>query len=259
MSGTLVVKVGGSCLTDLPPPWWDDLARQARDRRLLLVHGWSGPLRRLDPRHGTPSAFLLDRFGNRSRWTTETVLRDIEKVSDLIADEMTGLLRARGVTLTRCPGSDGLLRAGPGERWWWRDKQLVELDNLVGPIVGVNLDRLPDGSSCLLITPLARDPAGRVVNSDADRAAAALAGAAGADCLVLVTDVPYVLREGTPIRHLNAAQARDFRDRGATGGMRKKLRAAGEALAAGVEQVVLGNASVSELIDGTSGTSITKN
>jgi len=44
----------------------------------------------------------------------------------------------------------------------------------------------------------------------------------------------------------------------ATGGMRKKLRAAGEALERGAGRVVIGSAPVSELLAGRAGTAITR-
>ena len=59
---------------------------------------------------------------------------------------------------------------------------------------------------------------------------------------------PYLLIDGEPVRRISAAAAAAFRDKGATGGMRKKLRAAGEGLDEGVERVVIGSAPVSELL-----------
>jgi [amino group carrier protein]-L-2-aminoadipate 6-kinase len=254
----VVVKLGGSCVDDLSAAWWDDLAEIARGG-LLLVHGWSGPLQRLDPRHATATAFLRDRYGNRSRLTTPEVLRDIETVSETVCTSIIGLLGRRGVAVQRITGSDGLLRTGPGERLWWQDGQLVEMDNLVGPITGVATQHLmtPGRATGIVVTPLAVDPRGRVVNTDADRAAAALAGAVGASTLVLVTNVPHFILDGKPVRHLTGPGATTYRDQVATGGMRKKLRAATEALDAGTGNVVLGNARVTDLLAGRSGTVIT--
>ncbi|MGW6919256.1 amino acid kinase family protein [Kitasatospora sp. NPDC054939] len=257
-----VVKLGGSCLEELSAAWWDDLAALARGGPVVLVHGWSRPLRRLHERYRDPSALLRDRYGNQSRWTTPEVLADIAVVSAELGAGVLGRLAERGVRAARLTGSDGLLQAGPGERWWWRGQELVELDNLVGPITGVDpaplrAAGLAPGRS-VLVTPLARDPDGRVVNTDGDRAAAAVAGGARAGALALVTDVPFVLVEGEPVRHFTAKEAADFRDRGATGGMRKKLRAAGEALDRGVPRVIIGNAPVSELLSGGTGTVITR-
>ncbi|MFC5143304.1 acetylglutamate kinase [Streptomyces aureoversilis] len=255
-----VVKLGGSCLDDMTDAWWDDLAAHGRTTPLVLVHGWSKPLRLLDPRYTEPSAILRDRYGNQSRWTTPEVIEDIKTVSDAMGEQVFARLESRGITAERLVGSDGLVQAGEGERWWWRGKELVELDNLVGPITDVDpsaLKNLQPGH-CYLVTPLARNTAGQEVNTDADRAAAAIAGATGASSLVLVTDVPHLLIDGEPVRRITAADAAAFRDRGATGGMRKKLRAAGEALDGGVERAVIGSAPVTELLAEHTGTVITR-
>ncbi|MFD3562903.1 acetylglutamate kinase [Streptomyces sp. NPDC058686] len=254
-----VVKLGGSCLDDLDGSWWDDLARHGRDRPLVLVHGWSKPLRRLSARYSEPSAILRDRYGNQSRWTTPEVIDDIKAVSAELAADVLGRLEDRGITAERLLGSDGLVSAGEGERWWWREKQLVELENLVGPITGVDVTPLKSlrPGHAHLVTPLARNAAGQEVNTDADRAAAAIAGATGATDLVLVTDVGHLLIDGEPVRLISGPAAAAFRDKGAKGGMRKKLRAAGEALDHGVERVVIGSAAVTELLDGRTGTVIT--
>ncbi|MEV7980164.1 acetylglutamate kinase [Streptomyces sp. NPDC086519] len=256
----LVVKLGGSCLDTLAEDWWDDLAGHGRVRPLVLVHGWSKPLKRLSSRYTDPSAILRDRYGNQSRWTTPEVIEDIKTVSADLGKEVIARLESRGLTAERLIGSDGLVGASEGERWWWRGKELVELENLVGPITGVDaslLGELRPGHSHL-VTPLARNGAGQEVNTDADRAAAAVAAAAGAGDLVLVTDVTHLLIDGEPVSSITAEAAAGFRDRGATGGMRKKLRAAGEALDGGVERVVIGSAPVTELLAGRTGTVITR-
>lgn len=255
-----VVKLGGSCLDDMSDDWWDDLAEHGRTHPLILVHGWSKPLRELSARYTEPSAILRDRYGNQSRWTTPEVIDDIKTVSDALGRDVTDRLARRGITVERLVGSDGLVSAAAGERWWWRDKQLVELDNLVGPITGVDPGRFTNlkPGHCYLVTPLARNSEGQEVNTDADRAAAAIAGASSATSLTLVTDVAHLLIDGEPVRQITAEAAGEFRDRGATGGMRKKLRAAGEALDRGVERVIIGSAPVSHLLAENTGTVITR-
>ena len=255
-----VVKLGGSTLDAMSEAWWDDLAEHGRSHPLVLVHGWSKPLRELRREYAEPSAILRDRYGNQSRWTTPTVIADIKQVSAGIAEQVGGLLGARGIATEHLIGSDGLVNAGEGERWWWQGKQLVELENLVGPITGVEpalLKGLRPGH-CLLVTPLARNAAGQEVNTDADRAAAAVSAAASAEDLVLVTDVTHLLIDGEPVSRISAKAAAAFRDKGATGGMRKKLRAAGEALDGGVERVVIGSAPVTDLLAARTGTVITR-
>lgn len=255
----LAVKLGGSCIEGLDGGWWDDLARHGRERPLILVHGWSKPLSRLRPQGTGPAAILRDRYGNQSRWTTPEVIDDIKAVSAELSQDILARLEGRGITVRRLLGSDGLVNAGPGERWWWRDKQLVELENLVGPITSVNSAQMADlrpGRGCL-VTPLARNAVGQEVNTDADRAAAAIAGATGATELVLVTDVAHLMIDGKPVPQIAAPAAAEFRDKGATGGMRKKLRAATEALELGLTRVVIGSAPVTELLAARAGTIIT--
>ena len=258
--GPLVVKLGGSTLDAVSASWWDDLAAHAHLQPLILVHGWSKPLREFNPRYSQPSAILRDRYGNQSRWTTPEVIEDIKTVSAGVAADVTDRLARRGITTERVLGSDGLIRAGEGERWWWREKQLVELTNLVGPITAVDPRALPDlrPGHCHLITPLARNSADLEVNTDADRAAAAVAVATAATSLTLVTDVAHLLIDNEPVRRITAEAATAFRDRGATGGMRKKLRAAGEALDGGLERVVIGSAPVSDMLAERTGTVITR-
>ena len=55
-----VVKLGGSCLEDMDDAWWEDLAGHARENPLVLVHGWSKPLKRLASRYREPSAVLRE-------------------------------------------------------------------------------------------------------------------------------------------------------------------------------------------------------
>ena len=256
----VVVKLGGSCLENLDAAWWDDLAAHGRERPLILVHGWSKPLKRLNPRYTEPSAILRDRYGNQSRWTTPEVIEDIKTVSAEMAEAVLGLLEARGISAARLLGSNGLVYAGEAERWWWQGKQLVELENLVGPITDVDPTPLKDlrPGHAHLVTPLARNKAGLEVNTDADRAAAAVAGAVHASDLILVTDVQHLLIDGNPVRALTAEAAAAFRDKGATGGMRKKLRAAGEAIEQGVGRVVIGSAPVTDLLTAQTGTIISR-
>jgi acetylglutamate kinase/acetylglutamate/LysW-gamma-L-alpha-aminoadipate kinase len=59
------------------------------------------------------------------------------------------------------------------------------------------------------------------------------------------------------VRELNTETARKYRDSVVTGGMRKKLRAATEALEAGVSSVVLGNGTISDMLSADTGTMIT--
>ena len=89
-----------------------------------------------------------------------------------------------------------------------------------------------------MVGPLATEQgASSFLNVNADDAAAALAGALGADELVFLTDVPGVLDEhGALIPTLRASAPPSS----ASGGMLPKLEAAAAALSAGVLRVWIG-------------------
>ena len=92
-----------------------------------------------------------------------------------------------------------------------------------------------------VVSPLAVSSDGIALNVDADRAAAMLAGAVKAEQLIILTNVPGLMRsfpdETTLIPHLEKnglEQALSF----AEGRMKKKVLGASEALDLGVGKVV---------------------
>ena len=93
---------------------------------------------------------------------------------------------------------------------------------------------------------------------NADSAASALAGALGAKRLVFLTDVEGVLdADGKLIERLDARAARALLATPAvTGGMKPKLRAALEAVDAGVSEVLVAGPSLhrAALLEGKGGT-----
>jgi acetylglutamate/LysW-gamma-L-alpha-aminoadipate kinase len=88
---------------------------------------------------------------------------------------------------------------------------------------------------------------GQPVNADADRAAAAVAAAMDAEALVILSNVPGLLRDVDDPDSLVSSIARDQIDRSmdlAKGRMRKKVLGAKEALEMGVPKVIFASASV---------------
>lgn len=254
----LVVKVGGSCLEELEPEWWDRLAELCRPAtKLVVVHGWSRMVSAETP-EGQPD-FIVDKHGFRSRYTTPAVLEQIVRVSGELRGRIAAALRERGLDVGEADGAESdLLHAEVRQNMWWVGEELVPLTNLVGPVREVDrsrLDVLLAEHDAVVVTPLAKTPDHPRVNTDADRAAAAIAGAGGAERLVLVMDADAVLADGEPVRHATRSDLNPLAKH-ATGGMSKKLRAVEEAFAGGVEQVAIGRAPVPELIAGHAGTLI---
>lgn len=97
-----------------------------------------------------------------------------------------------------------------------------------------------------VVSSLAVDESGELVNCNADTAAGALAGALDAEALVLLSDVDQVrselLDERSSLSHVSAAQVRDLISSGAAReGMVPKLNAALDALDAGATRVLMAN------------------
>ena len=119
------------------------------------------------------------------------------------------------------------------------------------------LHQLLDAGYMPVIAPLALSHEGECLNVDGDRAAAAVASALHASALVLLTNVPGLLRNpddpSTLIRAIPAAQLTDSMEY-ARGRMRKKLLGAQEALHGGVPRVLIA-ASLQDALNGA-GTTI---
>ncbi|GAA2340068.1 hypothetical protein GCM10010170_022690 [Dactylosporangium salmoneum] len=254
----MVAKVGGSVLEALPPPWWDDAAAVARGRGLVLVHGWSAPLRAAQLAAGRQPLVLTSQHGRRSRFTDAEVLGDIRRTSAGLTALAAREMSARGATVAMVDAAAArILTAEVRPQRWWVDGELRRLENLVGPVRAVDavaLARWRRAVDALVVTPLAVAPGHPAVNTDADRAAAWIATALGAPELVFVTDVPGVLIDGAVRRRLRAGEADAAAE--ASGGMRKKLDAATAALGRGLTRAVIGRAPIGELLAGRAGTEV---
>ena len=99
----------------------------------------------------------------------------------------------------------------------------------------------------LAITPPAISYAGEAINVDGDRAAAVIAAALKADRLIILSNVPGLLRDVknessliTQVKKENVESAMAF----AEGRFKKKVMGATEALGEGVGQVVFADARI---------------
>ena len=99
-----------------------------------------------------------------------------------------------------------------------------------------------------LLPPLAADEAGTdALNVDGDRMAAAAASALGADVLVILSNVPGLLRDGSdPDSLVDRAglDEWDVLESYAKGNMKRKLLAAKEALLGGVPRSIIADSRV---------------
>jgi acetylglutamate/LysW-gamma-L-alpha-aminoadipate kinase len=123
-------------------------------------------------------------------------------------------------------------------------RRLVLRDDWTGTVDQVNTDllRLLLGAGYLpVLTPPGSSERGEAINVDGDRAAAAVAAAFGAEALVILSNVPGLLKtfpdESTLIREIPRARAAEFLEV-AQDRMKKKVLGAIEALEDGVAKVI---------------------
>jgi acetylglutamate/LysW-gamma-L-alpha-aminoadipate kinase len=246
----IVVKIGGTSGVNFDTVTGDIAAHVKAGHKLVVVHGGSGETNAISEQLGHPAQFVTSPSGYTSRYTDRATLEIFAmvtsgKINTLIVERLQKL----GVNALGLSGVDGrLMEARRKEAIRIIDpasgKQRVLRDDFTGKIEQVNaalLRLLVEAGYTLVIAPLAISPEGDALNVDADRAAAMVAGAIGADQLILLSNVPGLLRqfpdESTLIRHIakdRVEQSLEF----AEGRMKKKVLGASEALGLGVRQVV---------------------
>ena len=108
---------------------------------------------------------------------------------------------------------------------------------------------LLDAGYLPVLTPPGSSDKGEAINVDGDRAAAMVAAAFNAEALVILSNVPGLLREfpdeSTLIREIPRARADQFMQY-AEGRMKKKVMGAVEAIGQGVQQVIFADGRVDQ-------------
>jgi [amino group carrier protein]-L-2-aminoadipate 6-kinase len=243
---TIVVKVGGAAGNSLGPA----LADLAGRHDYVLVHGGSDRVDRLGDALGRPSEYYTSPSGVVSRRSDPAHLEVVVMaLAGTVQTELVAALARLGVRAVGLSGVDGgllLARRKEGMRAVVDGHVVRVTDDWSGAIERVHVDLL---RSLLAqgIVPVVGPPAiterGEVVNVDADRVAAEVAVALRAEALVLLTNVPGLLRERADPTSIVRTVGRLEIDAVlplAEGRMRKKVLAAASAIAAGVPRVIIG-------------------
>ena len=255
---TIVVKMGGAAGVNLDTIAADVAASVQQGQQVVLVHGGSDETNKLSEQLGHPPRFVTSPSGFSSRYTDRQTLEIFAMVTaGKINTLLVEALQKKGVNALGLSGVDGRLMVA-------KRKEAIRAvdpsggkvrmlhDDHTGTIQTVNaelLQLLIGAGYTLVIAPLAISPEGIALNVDADRAAAMIAAAVSADSLILLTNVPGLMRnfpdESTLIPRLERAgleASLSF----AEGRMKKKVLGASEALNHGVGQVILADGRVSE-------------
>jgi acetylglutamate/LysW-gamma-L-alpha-aminoadipate kinase len=237
-----VIKAGGSDGVDRAAVA-DLIASIARREPVVLVHGASAETDRLSTLLGHPPETIVSPSGHQSRRTDRRTL-EIFAMAALGVENFlyVELLQARGIDAVGLSGLSGRLLSGRRKtiRAVKDGKTVLLRDDFTGTIDDVNtrfLDELLAARRVPVVAPLALSTEGEALNVDGDRAAARIAAALGAEQLVILTNVPGLLRDVADRSSVVSQATLDEADALAHGRMKKKVLAAREAIEAGVGEV----------------------
>lgn len=243
---TFVVKIGGEVADDQEAlhAFCEEVALVARvGVHVVVVHGGGKQATALQERLGIEPKVVQGR-----RVTDEETLDVVMMVfAGKVNTQILSSLRTSGVDAVGISGVDGgIVNAvrRPPKRVRDASTGLDEVVDfgLVGDIVSVDprlLRTLLDSEFVPVIASLGGDDQGHIFNINADTVASKIAGALGAEKLVLVTDVDGILRgDGSLISKTTPVEIEALVAEGVIrGGMAPKAQSAVAALEDGVRSV----------------------
>jgi acetylglutamate/LysW-gamma-L-alpha-aminoadipate kinase len=250
----IVIKVGGGKDLNVDAIVADIAALRAQGGELLLVHGGAETTNDVARALGHPPEFVTSESGYVSRRTDRRTLEIFEMVYCGQLNKMwVERLQQAGVNAVGLSGLDGRIFEGKRKdtlRVRMDGKRMVLRDDWTGMVERINsnlLRLLLDAGYLPVLTPPGASDAGEAINVDGDRAAAMVAAAFHAEALVILSNVPGLLRafpdESTLIREIPKAKADDFMQF-AEGRMKKKVMGAVEAIGEGVQKVIFADGRV---------------
>ncbi|WP_171169278.1 acetylglutamate kinase [Streptomyces sp. I05A-00742] len=207
---TVVVKFGGNAMVDdeLKAAFAEDMVSlRYAGLRPVVVHGGGPQISAQLERHGIATEF---RAGLRV--TTPEAMDVVRMVlAGQVQRELVGLINRHGPFAVGMTGEDAHTMTAV--------RRVIEVGGeavdigMVGDIVAVDpatVEALLDCGRIPVVSPIARGADGEIYNINADLAAAALAGALGAEKLVVLTDVEGLYADWPNsedvIRHLTVSQ-----------------------------------------------------
>ena len=233
----LVIKYGGNAMIS------EELKKSVmRDLTLLrfvginvvLVHGGGPEISETLKRMGVES-----RFVGGLRYTDEETAEVVRMVlAGKVNKELVHRLQMLGAKSVGMCGIDGGMLLC--------EKESDEL-GYVGKIVSVNTGVITDSLAngyLPVISTVGYDNEGHIYNVNADTAASAIAGALGAESLILMTDIRGLLRnkedEDSLIRKVYVSDIPSLINEGViSGGMIPKINCCKEAIRRGVDRVFI--------------------
>ncbi len=258
----VVIKYGGNAMIN------EDLKQQVMQDivllhligvKVVLVHGGGPEITEMLGKIGKESVFV-DGLRVTDKETAEVVQMVL---AGKINKSLVNLLELRGGKAMGISGMDGHLIEAE-----IKDKRL----GFVGKITKVNVEPVTDlleHNYIPVVSTVGCDMNGNVYNVNADTAAAFIAGALNAECLISMTDIAGILKDKdnpeTLIPQIDLKDAKAlFEDGTISGGMIPKVQCCIDAIHKGVKKVFIMDGRVPHsllietLTDEGAGTMVTK-
>ncbi len=251
---TVVVKIGGRAAEqeDGLRSMGDEMCSLLKGSRFLLVHGGGAEVTRVSKKLGIDAVFA---GGVRQTSPAEMDIVDMV-LAGKVNKQIVRLLRACGLDAVGLSGPDGGIFTGRPLGAETRTAEVHAVDARL-------LELLLANGFLPVVSSVSMDATGIGLNINADSVAFALAARLAASALLFLSDIPGILRDGSVIRELAGAEAQGLIQSGiVSGGMIPKVSASIDALAKGVQNVIIGQyegaGSLAGLLDGKLGTRIRK-
>lgn len=211
--------------------------------KVVLVHGGGPHIKE-----------VLDRVGIESKFIDGLRVTDAETMK-IVQMVLAGQVNKDLVSLIGSMGGNAIGLCGLDDRMIRVRKQSDDL-GFVGKITSLDVEIIQDNLDkgyIPVIATIGTDKNGQAYNINADTAAAEIAGALNAECMVSMTNIDGVLRDkddpSSLITDLTLAQADELKKEGViAGGMIPKVQCCIDAIQAGVKKVFIVNGMVPHAI-----------
>lgn len=259
----IIVKTGGAKGIDDGPVLDDIRDLIERGQKVILVHGGSEETNEVAEQLGHPPRFVTSVSGFVSRFTDRRTMEIFTMVyCGRRNKSLVEGLQQRGVNAVGLSGADGRIFEGPiktSVKAVENGKKVVLHGDHTGKVTHVNsglLNLLLNGGYLPVLTPPAiSQESSLLMNVDGDRAAAQLAVAMKAEALVILSNVPGLLKDvnGDWADPSNLVSEIDLGTDAdpyhfAQGRMKKKVMGAVEAVRDGVGRVIFASANQTQPI-----------
>ena len=233
----VVIKYGGNAMINpqLKEQVMEDIALLwLIGVKVVLIHGG-----------GPEISETMEKLGKKAVFIDGLRVTDKETV-DIVQMVLAGKVNKTLVNLIQMKGGHAVGLSGI-DGGIIEAKMKNEVLGYVGQITKVRTQPITDlleKNYIPVISTVASDRQGNTYNINGDTAAAYIAGALGAERLIMMTDIAGILRDkddpSTLIPHVTVAEAKKLYDSGViSGGMIPKVDCCIEALEHGVEHVVI--------------------